>query len=198
MFQGISSEFQFDTVHFRLFALEGQPTFSQTCEYRILPIFISCSYYNVAFTNQSFPPNKTIVLSNHGALLKPRGLIALNADSGQMAQWLGHWICNRKVAGSSLTGAAWPPWSAVIDNSLAHCRMAVSLSRHESVEVDTVGKCSNLVQRNKHVYRSIIPNDQASPKMVTNCPGNYTPSGKAEGPLPNMITLQLNKQIAQL
>ena len=59
---------------------------------------------------------------------------------GQMAQWLGHWICNRKVAGSSLTGAAWPPWSAVIDNSLAHCRMAVSLGRHESVEVDTVGK----------------------------------------------------------
>ena len=59
---------------------------------------------------------------------------------GQMAQWLGHWICNRKVAGSSLTGAAWPPWSAVIDNSLAHCRIAVSLGRHESVEVDTVGK----------------------------------------------------------
>ena len=57
-----------------------------------------------------------------------------------MAQWLGHWICNRKVAGSSLTGAAWPPWSAVIDNSLAHCRIAVSLGRHESVEVDTVGK----------------------------------------------------------
>ena len=57
-----------------------------------------------------------------------------------MAQWLGHWICNRKVAGSSLTGAAWPPWSAVIDNSLTHCRIAVSLGRHESVEVDTVGK----------------------------------------------------------
>ena len=53
----------------------------QTSSYCLtLFFFISCSYCNVAFTNQSSPPNKTIVLSNHGVLLKPRGLIALNAN----------------------------------------------------------------------------------------------------------------------